>query len=205
MFTGLITDIGEVIDISSRENGKEVVISSSYDVDSIDIGASICCNGACMTVVEKNKVPEGSNFIINISDESLSCTNLGKWSKGTKINLEKSLRLGDELGGHLVFGHVDAVGEVVSTEKIGDNLSIEISIPEDLAKYIARKGSISINGVSLTVNKVMDNRFQVNIIPHTLKHTTLSNLAISDIDNNKEVNIEIDMLARYAARMLGKD
>jgi len=200
MFTGLITDIGEVIEISSRENGKEAIISTSYNFEDVDIGASICCNGACMTVVEKEKSSKGCYFTIHISDESLLCTNLGKWEKGTNINLEKSLRLGDELGGHMVFGHVDDIGEVSSVEKTGDNLSIEISVENNLAKYIARKGSISVNGVSLTVNKVMDNRFQVNIIPHTLKHTTLS-----DLSNNKDVNIEIDMLARYAARMLGKD
>lgn len=195
MFTGIITDIGEVTEI--RENGDtRIAIKTSYDTSTIDFGASIACSGVCLTVVGK-----GDNwFSVDVSAETLSCTTLGHWAIGSSINLERALKVGEELGGHLVTGHVDAIGKVVSIEPDGDSKKFTFSLPANLKTYVAQKGSVTINGASLTVNEVTDQSdrtlFCINIIPHTQEETTFRTLSISD-----DVNIEIDILARYVARM----
>ncbi|MDB2414280.1 riboflavin synthase [Rickettsiales bacterium] len=191
MFTGIITDIGTIISVDG-DGDISLKIKTKYDVDNIDIGASIACSGVCLTVVDKSE----DNFVVNVSAETLSCTNVGQWEKGSKINLERALSVGDELGGHIVSGHVDALAEVILIEEIGDSHKIGFKVPDNLKQYIAAKGSITLDGVSLTVNAVDDNVFYVNIIPHTFKETTFSLLAIGS-----KVNLEIDVLARYVARM----
>ncbi len=191
MFTGIITDVGEVRRIDdSAETRME--IGTSYDLQNVDMGASICNSGVCLTVVEK-----GSDwFAVEVSQETLSKTTLGQWTAGTRINLERALKVGDELGGHIVSGHVDGVGRLVSRESVGESTRMSFEAPAELARFIAVKGSITIDGVSLTVNEVEGLRFSVNIIPHTQEVTTLGNLASEDT-----VNLEIDMLARYVARL----
>lgn len=195
MFTGLIQDIGEIINIDRRGDDVGLKIQTGFDMGAIDIGASICCSGCCLTVVEKGD----DWFSVDVSAESLAKTTIGQWDAGTYINLESSLKLGDELGGHFVFGHVDAKAQIESMHQDGDSWRITIQVPEDYKKYIASKGSVAIDGISLTVNEVNDASFGVNIIPHTWEKTTLSNRKPGDL-----VNLEIDMLARYVARMLDK-
>lgn len=195
MFTGIITDIGEVT--SLVENGDtRIAIKTAFDTSTIEFGASIACSGVCLTVVDKGD----DWFSVDVSAETLSCTGLGDWKSGTKVNLERALKVGEELGGHLVTGHVDSVGEVVSIEPDGDSKRFIFSLPSELKAYIAEKGSITINGASLTVNDVIDENdrtlFHVNIIPHTQEKTTFSELRVGD-----RINIEIDILARYVARM----
>ncbi len=191
MFTGIITDVGRIRAIDG-EADKHISIRTAYDMDSVDIGASIACSGVCLTVVAK-----GTDFFtVDVSRETLSCTVLGKWEAGTPVNLERALKVGDELGGHIVTGHVDGVGTVLERCGDGDSIRLTISLPGDLPRYVARKGSVTVDGVSLTVNGVSDEAFEVNIIPHTAEHTTLGRLAEGD-----EVNLEIDILARYVARM----
>jgi riboflavin synthase len=190
-----VTDVGKVIGVEDRGD-KRFDIRTSYDIDSIDIGASICCSGVCLTVVHKD---EGW-FAVDVSAETLSRSTLGAWKTGTKINLERSLRLGDELGGHIVSGHVDGVGRVVGIEPEGDSKRFVFQVPHELARFVAEKGSVAVNGVSLTVNRVWreadEDRFGVNIIPHTQEETTFGALKPGD-----PVNLEIDMLARYVARL----
>lgn len=195
MFTGIITDIGEVTELS-RNGDTRMAIRTAYDTSTIEFGASIACSGVCLTVVDK-----GENwFSVDISAETLSCTVLGDWKAGTRVNLERALKVGEELGGHLVTGHVDGVGEVISVEADGDSKKFTFTAPQDLKSFIAAKGSLTINGASLTVNEVTDENdrtlFCINIIPHTQEKTTFSDLAVGDT-----VNIEIDILARYVARM----
>lgn len=195
MFTGIITDIGEVTEF--KKNGDtRIAIKTSYDTSTIDFGASIACSGVCLTVVDKGD----TWFSVDVSAETLSCTTLGDWSLGSPVNLERALKVGDELGGHLVTGHVDCVGKVVSVEPEGDSQKFTLSLPTNLKAYIAEKGSVTINGASLTVNEVTDQSdrtlFSINIIPHTQEKTTFSTLSSGDA-----VNIEIDILARYVARM----
>lgn len=199
MFTGIVTDIGRV---RSREDRGDVrfVISTSYDSGSIDMGASISCAGACLTVVAKGLDESGNWFAVDVSGETLSKTTLGDWKEGTPVNLERALRLGDELGGHFVLGHVDGVGKIVSRKPEGDSTRFVFEAPVDLAKYIAPKGSVVIDGVSLTVNEVEGNRFGVNIIPHTAEMTTFCRRQVGD-----RVNLEVDALARYVARLLGRE
>lgn len=200
MFTGIITDIGT---IRSREDRGDtrLVIGTRYDVDGIDLGASIACSGACLTVVDKGTDDEGHWFAIDASGETLARTAPGMWDAGRRLNLERALRIGDELGGHIVTGHVDAVGRIVSVEPVGDSVKVTVEAPADLAPHIAPKGSITLDGVSLTVNEVADQpegtaHFTLNIIPHTQEMTTL-NEAVA----GRPVNLEIDILARYLARM----
>lgn len=193
MFTGIITDIGNILSVKKKENGKVFVIGTSYDMASVAIGSSIACAGVCLTVVEKD---EGS-FTVDVSDETLGRATINKWKKGTKVNLERSLKKDDELGGHVVMGHVDDTADVLETEELGENRKITFTAPKELAKFIAEKGSVTLDGVSLTVNGVKENNFWVNIIPHTLANTTLNNLKKGD-----EVNLEIDTVARYTARLL---
>jgi riboflavin synthase len=191
MFTGLITDMGEV---RVMERGKDArfVIATAYDMGAVEIGASIACSGACLTVVEK-----GTDwFSVDVSAETLSCTTLAEWQTGRRINLEQSLRLGAELGGHLVQGHVDGVAPVTAKAPDGDSLRFEFEAPAELSRFIARKGSVALDGISLTVNEVEGRRFGVNIIPHTARQTTLGATETGD-----KVNLEVDLLARYVARL----
>ena len=194
MFTGIVTDIGQIEHIEHRGDLR-VKISCSYAVDKIPIGASICCSGACLTVVSKGK----TWFCVDVSKATLDATVLGNWKKGTSINLEQSLKLGEELGGHLVTGHVDGVANLVEREEVGDSWKLSFKAPDALKDFIAEKGSITLNGVSLTVNEVVNNVFTVNIIPHTWDFTTFKNLNVGS-----KVNIEIDIIARYVARLMKK-
>jgi len=195
MFTGIITDIGTIEAIEQRGDLR-VRIATAYDTDTIDIGASIACSGACLTVVQKG----AGWFAVDISAESVARTGPERWQAGNRINLERALKIGDELGGHIVTGHVDGMGVVRSVETEGHSERVTIAVPESLAPYLAPKGSITVEGVSLTVNDVQDlpdgTVFGVNIIPHTSAMTTLSELT-----PDKSVNLEIDILSRYLARM----
>ena len=191
MFTGIITDIGTVRGIEKRGDTR-FVIATRYDTAGIEIGASIACAGCCLTVVAKDTL----SFSVDVSQESLSKTNLGGWKQGTRINLERALRMGDELGGHVVSGHVDGVGTIVSIAPEGDSMRFRFRVPESLAKFIAPKGSVALDGTSLTVNEVEGCEFGVNIIPHTQSVTTWGHARAGDA-----VNVEIDMLARYVARL----
>ena len=192
MFTGLITDIGRVRSVTSLGD-RRIEIETSFPITEIELGASIACSGVCLTVIEF-----GDNwFAVEASEETTSKTTVGDWQAGDALNLERSLRIGDELGGHLVFGHVDGVAEIAERRRDGDSIRFSILAPNDLAPYIASKGSVALSGVSLTVNEVDGNRFGVNIIPHTADATTLGKLSAGD-----RVNLEADMLARYVARQL---
>lgn len=191
MFTGIITDIGRVRSIKPRGDTR-FEIETAYDTATIEIGASIACSGACLTVVDKG---EGW-FAVDVSAETLAKTNLGSWREGTPINLERSLRLGDELGGHIVLGHVDGVGTVASMTPEGDSVRFRFEVPPQLKSYVAPKGSIAVNGVSLTVNEVDGASFGVNIIPHTQQMTTFGKMSPGD-----RINLEVDVLARYVARL----
>lgn len=200
MFTGIVTAIGSV-ESSDQLADLRVRVSCPYDPATIAIGASIACSGACMTVVERGGVAGNAWFAVDVSGESVSKTAAGMWDKGAKLNLETALKLGDELGGHIVTGHVDAVGTVDSVEEVAGSHSISICAPKELAPYIAPKGSITVDGVSLTVNTVTDHAdgacsFTLNIIPHTWDVTTLGRLMAGST-----VNLEIDVLARYLKRM----
>ena len=191
MFTGIVTDIGRVSALVEQGDTR-LTIATAYDTDTIDMGASISCNGACLTVVEKGQ----GWFAVDASAETLSCTTLGVWAEGTPVNLERALQLGDELGGPIVSGHVDGVGTCIARTPEGASVRFSFEVPEDLAPFIAEKGSVCLNGVSLTVNEVGERTFGVNIIPHTLAHTTFG-----DVNPGDPVNVEIDMLARYVARL----
>ena len=196
MFTGIITDIGEVLQIEQRGDLRARV-ATSYDISSIDIGASIACDGVCLTVIALGDAPRGW-FDVDISAETVSATNIGRnrWSVGKRINLERALKVGDELGGHIVSGHVDGVAEVISMTPEGDSTRVLFRAPEALARYIAPKGSVALNGTSLTVNEVEGRDFGVNFIPHTQSVTTWGDVGVGDA-----VNLEIDTLARYVARL----
>ncbi len=191
MFTGIVTDLGEVTSVEKRGDTR-FSISTSYDIKSIAIGASIACTGCCLTVVEKTK----GAFLVEASAETLSKTTLKNWKVGTRINLERAVRVGDELGGHIVSGHVDGLGEILSIKPDGDSKRFRFKVPNDIARFIAQKGSVTLDGTSLTVNEVEGNTFGVNIIPHTQAVTTWGHARVGDA-----VNIEIDMLARYVARL----
>ena len=200
MFTGIVTAIGTV-ESSDQLADLRVRVVCPYDPATIAIGASIACSGACMTVVERGGVAGNAWFAVDVSGESVSKTAAGMWDKGARLNLETALRLGDELGGHIVTGHVDAVGEVDAVEEVAGSHTVTIRAPADLAPYIAAKGSITVDGVSLTVNTVTDHAdgtcgFTLNIIPHTWEVTTLGRLT-----SGSAVNLEIDVLARYLKRM----
>ena len=193
MFTGIVTDIGEVIDLEMRGDIK-ARIKTAYDTDTIDKGASIACDGVCLTVIEIG----ADWFDVEISAETVSKTNVGmnKWFAGKRLNLERALKLGDELGGHIVSGHVDGVAMVINMADEGDSTRITIKAPSDLAKFIAPKGSVTLNGTSLTVNEVSGDTFGVNLIPHTKQVTTWG-----DVKTGDALNLEIDTLARYVARL----
>ena len=196
MFTGIISDVGSIIALEQRGDLR-AKIQCTYDMAGVDMGASISCAGVCLTVVEK-----GDNwFAVDISAETISCIAQGQFTQDRQINLERALKVGEELGGHIVTGHVDGVGEVVSVSETGDSHVVHVKAPADLAAYIAGKGSITVDGVSLTVNSISDSPesgtiFTLNIIPHTAKVTTLG-----DLEAGRVVNLEIDILARYLSRM----
>lgn len=195
MFTGIVTDVGVVRSVK-KAGDTRFVIETSYDPDSIEIGASIACGGACLTVIEKGLDGQKGWFAAEASAETLGCTSLGGWKVGTKINLERSLKVGDEIGGHIVSGHVDGVGRVRSMTPEGDSIRYVFEAPAALMKHIASKGSITVEGVSLTVNEVEDDSFGVNLIPHTQTVTSFGAVKVGDA-----VNLEIDVLARYVARL----
>ncbi|PZX12535.1 riboflavin synthase [Celeribacter halophilus] len=194
MFTGIITDIGTVLELEKRGDLR-ARIGCAYDVDGIEIGASIACDGVCLTVVALGTEPQNW-FDVEISAESVSKTNIGAWQTGKKLNLERALKLGDELGGHIVSGHVDGVAQITAMVDEGDSTRIRFEAPEALAKFIAPKGSVALNGTSLTVNEVEGTSFGINAIPHTQEVTTWGGVAVGD-----KVNLEIDTLARYVARL----
>jgi riboflavin synthase len=195
MFTGIITDIGRVRAVVPSGDIR-FAIATSYDTTEIALGASIACAGVCLTVVEK----AAGWFAVQASAETLSRTALGDWREGTSVNLERALRVGDELGGHIVTGHIDAVAEIVERRPEGDSLRFVFEVPAAYERAVASKGSVALDGVSLTVNEVNGRRFGVNIIPHTQAKTTFGEARVG-----ARVNLEIDMLARYVARLLGKD
>jgi riboflavin synthase len=191
MFTGIVTDVGRVRAVRETNRDLRFEIETRFDLSTVDMGASISHAGCCLTVVEKG---EGW-FAVEVSGETLSMTSLGDWAEGRPVNLERAARVGDELGGHIVSGHVDGVGEVISIESEGGSHRVRIRAPRPLHRYIAHKGSIAVEGVSLTVNEVEDDVFGINLIPHTWDVTTLGTLEVGS-----KVNLEIDMLARYLAR-----
>ncbi len=191
MFTGIITDIGRVRAVAQTDRDRRYEVQTAWDVEGIDLGASVSHAGVCLTVVDK----ADDWFAVEVSGETLARTTLGAWAAGTPINLERATRVGDELGGHIVSGHVDGLGEVVEITPEGGSHRLTIEAPEPLHRFIAAKGSITVDGVSLTVNAVEGRRFGLNIIPHTWEATTLGRLKVGDA-----VNLEIDMLARYLAR-----
>ena len=200
MFTGIVTAIGTVESVEERGDLR-LRIACPLDPATIDIGASIACSGVCLTAVMKGGEKGEAYFMVDVSGETVSRTAKGMWRQGQSLNLEPSLRLGDELGGHIVTGHVDAVGKVVDWQPVGDSESVVIEAPASLAPYIAEKGSIAVDGVSLTVNSVEDRpdgsvRFTLNIIPHTAEVTTLG-----EMRQGGEVNLEVDTIARYLHRM----
>jgi riboflavin synthase len=198
MFTGIITDIGEVIAVTPRAEGlRRLRIACRYPRTSILEGASIACAGACLTVVGTGEEGGRTWFEADAAAETLKVTIVGRWRTGTKINLERSLKLGDELGGHLVAGHVDGLAVLTARENLPDMARLQLRAPPKLARFIAAKGSVTLDGVSLTVNEAAGDLFSVLIIPHTLKVTTLGRLTVGD-----EVNLEVDLMARYAARLL---
>lgn len=196
MFTGLITDVGRLRARQPLEKGVRFEIETGFPMNEVAIGASIACSGACLTVVEKG----ADWFAVDVSAETLDKTTLDGWQAGRRINLERSLRLGDELGGHIVSGHVDGVAEIVDRGPDGEATRFTIRPPAELAHFVASKGSVALDGVSLTVNELSDGGFGVCIIPHTAAETTFGDLRPGD-----RVNLEIDMLARYVARQLEKD
>lgn len=193
MFTGLVSDVGRVLEMRRDSDGARLVVATAYDVDGIEMGASIALSGACHTVVEKSP----GRVAFDSSNETLSRTTIGTWAVGTRINLERSLTVGQELGGHIVSGHVDGVGAVTDRKRDGDAWRFAFAAPKPLLRFIAEKGSVAIDGVSLTVNGADDDGFHVAIIPHTLAMTTFGGLEAGD-----PVNLEIDMLARYVKRLM---
>ncbi len=195
MFTGIVTDVGKVRQLENRGD-THIVIDTRYDVLQIDIGASIACAGCCLTVVDKG-VAADRWFAVTASAETLSKTTISNWKVGDAVNLERSLRVGDELGGHIVTGHVDGVAQILSVSPDGESVRMDFEAPAQIARFIAPKGSVALDGASLTVNEVDGGRFGVNIIPHTLEVTTFG-----ELKPKMKVNLEIDLLARYVARLV---
>ena len=195
MFTGIITDLGRVRS-ASRNGDIRLGITTEFDTADISLGASISCSGVCLTVIDKG--PHW--FAVSVSAETLNCTTIGAWREGTQVNLERALKLGDELGGHIVSGHVDCIATIVSITPDGSSQRFLIEVTDGFDRFVAEKGSVAVDGVSLTVNEVEGRRFGVNLIPHTLSVTTLGQVVSGD-----RVNLEVDMLARYVARLLEKE
>ncbi len=198
MFTGIVTDLGEVRSVHPRaDNLHRITISCRYPRTEIAIGASIACNGVCLTVVEAGEEGGRTWFAVDAAAETLALTTVGRWKHGQRVNLERALKMGDELGGHLVSGHIDGLAKVMAREDLTDMARFSLRAPQALSRFIAPKGSVALDGVSLTVNTVEGDSFSVLIIPHTLQVTTFGTLRQGD-----EVNLEIDTMARYAARLM---
>ena len=197
MFTGLVSDIGVIVARDLSAQGARFTIRTAYEAASIKLGASICCDGCCLTATDVKLAGQGTVFSVDVSNESLSKTTIGGWHPGASVNLERSLRAGDELGGHMVSGHVDGVARIVEVTDDGNSRRFTFEVPAALARYIAPKGSIALDGTSLTVNEVSGNRFGVNLIPHTLTVTTWGQKLVG-----QSVNLEIDVFARYVARLM---
>jgi riboflavin synthase len=194
MFTGIVTDIGTV----AARDGSKLKIATHYEPASLALGASIACDGCCLTVTRINEGPDGgAMFEVDVSNETAACTTLGTWKQGTRINLERSLSMGSELGGHLMTGHIDGVASILERTPDGDSARFALEAPAEFAPFIAEKGSVALNGVSLTVNEVRGTRFDVNIIPYTLTHTTWGDRELGNL-----INLEVDLLARYIERIV---
>ena len=198
MFTGIVTDIGEVVAVEPRAQGlARLKIACGYDPKTIDVGASIACSGVCLTVVARGEEGKRAWFAVDAAAETLRTTTVGGWQRGTRVNLERALKIGDELGGHIVAGHADGLATVIAREDLTDMARFTLRVPAGLARFIATKGSVALDGVSLTVNEVAGDTFSVLIIPHTLEATTLGRLGAGDA-----VNLEVDLMARYTARLM---
>jgi riboflavin synthase len=198
VFTGIVNDLGEVLEVDEKAEGlRRLTVACGYDPETIDIGASIACSGPCLTVVERGRRGNRGCFAVDVAAETLRVTTAGAWQRGTKLNLERSLRLGDELGGHLVSGHVDGIADLTAREDLPDMARLTLRAPAALSQFIAAKGSVALDGVSLTVNEVDGDTFSVLIIPHTLQVTTFGSLRAG-----ARLNLEVDQMARYAARLL---
>jgi riboflavin synthase len=198
VFTGIVNDLGEILEVDERADGlRRLTVACSYDPETIDIGASIACSGPCLTVVERGRRGNRGYFAVDVAAETLRVTTAGSWQRGTRLNLEHSLRLGDELGGHLVSGHVDGIADLLARDDLPDMARLSLQAPAALARFIATKGSVALDGVSLTVNEVAGDTFSVLLIPHTLKVTTFGGLRAG-----ARLNLEVDQMARYAARLL---
>jgi riboflavin synthase len=198
MFTGIVTDVGDALAVEARADGlRRLTIACRYDRASIAIGASISCAGACLTVVATGTHEGRTSFAVDAAAETLAVTTAGRWAQGTRLNLERALKIGDELGGHLVSGHVDGIAEALVREDLPDMARMMLRVPAPLARFIAAKGSVALDGVSLTVNSVEQDKFSVLIIPHTLAVTTLGATRPGDA-----LNIEVDQMARYVARLI---
>ena len=192
MFTGIVTDIGKIVSITPRNDVRRLTIGTAYDTSTIELGASIACSGVCLTVVSM----QPGSFDVEAAPETLAITTVQDWQAGRRINLERSLKIGDELGGHIVQGHADGMAEVIAREDLGETTRYTFEIPMALAPFVAMKGGVALDGTSLTVNEVDGARFTCLLIPHTLSHTTWG-----DVVAGSRVNIEVDMMARYAARL----
>ena len=198
MFSGIVTGLGEILEVDEKSDGlRRLVVACDDEPNSIALGASIACSGICLTVVERGGRGNRPFFAVDAAAETLRLTTAGHWRRGTRINLERSLRLGDEMGGHLVSGHVDGIAELVARDDFLDSAYFTLRVPATLSRFIAVKGSVALDGVSLTVNKVEGDMFSVLIIPHTLRVTTFAKL-----DAGARLNLEVDQLARYAARLM---
>jgi riboflavin synthase len=198
VFTGIVSDIGEILEIDERADGlRRLVIACGYDPVTIDIGASIACSGPCLTVVERGHKGNRTFFAVDVAAETLRVTTAGNWQRGTRLNLERSLRIGDELGGHLVSGHVDGIAELLIREDLPEMARLVLRVPLPLSRFIAPKGSVALDGASLTVNEVEGDTFSVLLIPHTLQVTTFGSMRAG-----ARMNLEVDQMARYAARLL---
>ena len=198
MFTGIVSDVGEVLAVQRHDEGlHRLKIACSYQRASIENGASIACSGVCLTVVVAGEEDGRTWFAVDAAAETLRVTAVGRWRRGTMINLERALRAGDELGGHIVAGHVDGLAELIARDDLTDMARLTLRAPRELGRFIARKGSVALDGVSLTVNDVTQDSFSVLVIPHTLKVTTLGTLTVGD-----PLNLEVDLVARYVARLM---
>ena len=198
MFSGIVTALGEIVEVDEKSDDlRRLVIGCNYDPESIAVGASIACSGICLTVVERGIRGDRPFFAVDAAAETLRLTTAGNWRRGTRINLERSLRLGDEIGGRMVSGHVDGIAEIVTRDDFLDSASLLLRVPSSLSAFVAVKGSVALDGVSLTVNKVDGDMVSVLIIPHTLQVTTLGK-----IEPGARVNLEVDQLARYVARLM---
>ncbi len=200
MFTGIVTDVGEVLSVTPRGELRRLRIGCAYEAETIALGASIACSGVCLTVVAVAREDGRTVFDVDAAAETLAKTTVGAWAQGTRINLERALKIGDELGGHIVTGHVDGIARILSRDDFDGMGRFWIEAPHELSRFIAQKGSVALDGASLTVNDVEGDRFSILLIPHTLAVTTFGGRGAGDA-----LNLEVDMMARYAARLSGRD